>query len=61
MLRSLSWQEKFRRNILGMVSMGFLLVLILMALFAYALAPDDTKNANQMHLAIGSKPPGFKI
>ena len=29
--------------------------------FAYKIAPDNTSNANQMHLSIHSKPPGFKV
>jgi peptide/nickel transport system permease protein len=32
-----------------------------MAIFAYALAPDDSENANQMHLSIHSKQPGFIV
>ena len=31
------------------------------AIFAYALAPDNSSNANQMHLEIHSKKPGFKV
>ncbi|MDG1062892.1 MAG: ABC transporter permease [Flavobacteriaceae bacterium] len=60
MSRPLSWQSKLSQNILGMVSMCFLVLMTLMAILAYVLAPDHTKNANQMHLAIGSKPPGFQ-
>ncbi|GAA0872520.1 hypothetical protein GCM10009117_16670 [Gangjinia marincola] len=33
----------------------------MLALFAYILVPDDSPNANQMHLAINSKKPGFKV
>jgi peptide/nickel transport system permease protein len=36
-------------------------MLILVAVFAYQIAPDSTSNANQMHLSIHSKPPGFKV
>lgn len=32
-----------------------------MAIFAYALAPDNSQNANQMHLSIHSKNPGFTV
>src|SRR5690554_15601 len=32
-----------------------------MAIFAYALAPDNSRNANQMHLSIHSKNPGFTV
>jgi len=33
----------------------------LISVFAYALAPDDSQYANQMHLSIHSKPPGYKV
>ena len=35
--------------------------MIFLALFAYVLAPDNSENANQMHLSIHSKTPGFKV
>lgn len=31
------------------------------AIFAYVLAPDSSKNANTMHLSIHSKPPMFSV
>ena len=31
------------------------------AIFAYVLAPDRSKNANTMHLSIHSKPPMFSV
>lgn len=34
---------------------------MLTAVFAYALAPDNSRNANRMHLSIHSKNPGFKV
>lgn len=34
---------------------------VLIAIFAYALAPDNSQNANQMHLSIHSKNPGFTV
>jgi len=30
-------------------------------LFAYILAPDNSQNANQMHISVHSKLPGFKV
>ncbi len=44
-----------------MVSFCFLILCVLVAIFAYALAPDNSQNANQMHLSIHSKNPGFKV
>lgn len=53
--------QKFKRNFLGVFSFGFLVICILLAIFAYALAPDNSRNANQMHLSIHSKNPGFSV
>lgn len=53
--------RKFKKNLWGMVSFIFLICCILVAIFAYAIAPDDNENANQMHLSIHSKSPGFKV
>ena len=33
----------------------------MLALLAYVIAPDNTRYANQMHLSIHSKPPGFSV
>jgi peptide/nickel transport system permease protein len=53
--------QKFRKNFWGMLSVSFLITCVLIALFAYGLAPDNSENANQMHLSIHSKQPGFKV
>lgn len=44
-----------------MFSLSFLVLCTLVAIFAYAIAPDDSQNANQMHLSIHSKTPGFTV
>ncbi|RDK89090.1 peptide/nickel transport system permease protein [Marinirhabdus gelatinilytica] len=44
-----------------MLSLCFLCICTLVAIFAYALTPDDSENANQMHLSIHSKQPGFSV
>lgn len=53
--------QKFKNNFWGVFSFLFLALCTLIAVFAYALAPDNSQNANQMHLSIHSKPPGFKV
>lgn len=53
--------QKFKRNFWGVFSLFIIVCIGLVAVFAYAFAPDDSKNANQMHLSIHSKPPGFKV
>ena len=37
------------------------MICVLVAVFAYALAPDNSQDANQMHLSIHSKEPGFTV
>ncbi|MEM9679955.1 MAG: ABC transporter permease [Bacteroidota bacterium] len=53
--------QKFKRNFWGVFSFGIIVLIGLISVFAYVLAPDASKNANQMHLSIHSKPPGFKV
>ncbi|OYU82163.1 MAG: peptide transporter [Flavobacterium sp. BFFFF1] len=53
--------RKFRKNFWGVFSFVFILVVLFLALFAYVLAPDDSENANKMHLSIHSKKPGFEV
>jgi len=53
--------QKFKTNLWGVLSLGFIVIVGLLALFAYVVAPDDSQNANQMHISIHSKPPGFSV
>lgn len=53
--------HKFKKNLWGVFSFGFLLLCMLVAAFCYVIAPDDSQNANQMHVSIHSKPPGFEV
>ncbi len=53
--------QKFKKNFWGVLSFYFIVFCAIIAVFAYVLAPDDSQNANQMHLSIHSKPPGFKV
>ncbi len=53
--------QRFKKNFWGVLSFGFIIFCALVAIFAYVLAPDNSQNANQMHLSIHSKPPGFKV
>jgi len=56
----LAWQ-KFKKNSLGVVVATFIIFVTLLAIFAYVLAPNNVANANQMHLAIHTKSPGFEV
>ncbi|WP_031426030.1 ABC transporter permease [Flavimarina sp. Hel_I_48] len=53
--------QKFKKNFWGVFSFIFIVAVGLLAVFAYVLAPDDSQNANQMHLSIHSKKPGFTV
>ena len=43
------------------ISIAYILLLAFLSIFAYFFIPDNSTNANQMHLSIHSKPPGFKV
>jgi peptide/nickel transport system permease protein len=45
---------------MGRFQTGFVLIM-LSFLFCLCSAPDKSENANQMHLSIHSKPPGFQV
>ena len=53
--------RKFKKNFWGVLSFWLIVLIGLMSLFAYVIAPDHTQNANQMHLSIHSKRPGFEV
>lgn len=53
--------QKFKKNLWGVLSLWIIGVVGIVAVFAYVLAPDHSQNANQMHLSINSKKPGFKV
>lgn len=50
---------KILQKPLGKLSLGFIVLTSFCAIFASFLAPDSSENANQMHVAIHSKPPGY--
>ena len=53
--------QKFKNHFWGVFSLLFIIFCGLVAVFAYFLAPDNSRNANKMHLSIHSKPPGFSV
>lgn len=53
--------KKFKKNRSGLFSFCFIVICGIIAVFAYIFAPDDSSNANQMHLEIHSKKPGFTV
>ncbi|MGH1383752.1 ABC transporter permease [Kordia sp.] len=53
--------QKFKKNFWGVLSFSFIVLCAFIVIFAYVFTPDDTRNANQMHLSIHSKKPGFSV
>jgi len=53
--------QKFKKSFWGVFSFCFIVLVGLVSIFAYVFAPDNSQHANQMHLAIHSKKPGFTV
>lgn len=51
--------QKWKPHFWSVISLSIIIFYGIIALFAYMLAPDDSPNANQMHLSIHSKSPGY--
>lgn len=59
---SLSYKavQKFKQSTTGLLSFTYILICGFIAVFCYLISPDNSRNANQMHLEIHSKKPGFQ-
>lgn len=55
----LAWR-KFSRNIPAMFGVGYVMLCILSSIFAYVIAPDNTRYANFQILELAKKAPGSK-
>ena len=53
--------RRFLRNITGMISAVFILLVAFSAIFAYHIAPDPTPGANRQMLELGSLPPASQV
>ncbi|OUR94492.1 peptide transporter [Flavobacteriales bacterium 34_180_T64] len=53
--------QKFKKNLWGVLSFWLIVGIGLISIFAYVIAPDNSQNANQMHLSIHSEKPGFSV
>ena len=53
--------QKFKKSFWGVFSFWFIVAIGFVSIFAYVIAPDNSQYANQMHISIHSKKPGFKI
>ena len=56
----IAWQ-RYRENVTGMISLIFIILCTLVAIFAYYIIPDDTPDANTQILEINTQKPGFEV
>jgi peptide/nickel transport system permease protein len=59
-LSRLAW-VRFRKNRLGMAALAFILLMIAICILGYLITPDNTPFANDQHLEIAAKKPGFTV
>ena len=53
--------QRFKNNVTGVISLVFILLCGLIALFAYFIIPDKTPYANSQILEISTQKPGFEV
>ncbi len=53
--------KKFTKNKVGLFSFYYILICGFIAVFAYALAPDNSPNGQIQHIEINTKQPFFKV
>jgi peptide/nickel transport system permease protein len=56
----IAWR-RFKKNVSGMISLVFIVLCALMAIFAYFIIPDNTPDANTQILEISTQKPGFEV
>lgn len=59
-LSALTWQ-RFKKEWEGMVSLGFILIVVVIALLGYLITPDSTPFCNHQQLEIALRKPGFTV
>lgn len=59
-LSRLAW-ERFRRNKLSLGALIFIVFTVVIAIAGYLVTPDSTPHANEQHLEISMKKPGFEV
>jgi peptide/nickel transport system permease protein len=53
--------SKILKEHLGAIGIFIILIASFLALFAYLIIPDKTRNANAMNLSVANKNPGFEV
>jgi len=59
-LNILAWQ-KFKKDKLSFLALCYILLLFLLGLFASIISPDNSTNANEMHIDLATKKPFKKV
>ena len=59
-LSSLAW-KRFKKDRLAMGSFLFVILATLLATLGYLITPDSTPFANEQHLELAAKKPGYKV
>lgn len=59
-LSALTW-KRFKKEKPAMVSLGFIICTIIIAILGYTITPDATPYCNDQHLEISLQKPGFKV
>ena len=59
-LSALTW-KRFRKQWEGMVSLGFILLVIIISILGYLITPDSTPYCNHQQLEIALRKPGFSV
>ena len=59
-LSELTW-KRFKENKQGVVSLGFIIFVIIIATLGYIITPDQTPYCNNQQLEIALRKPGFEV
>jgi ABC-type dipeptide/oligopeptide/nickel transport system permease subunit len=57
--KDISIFKKLLKKPSGVIAMSIIGITVLLSIFAYIFAPDNTPYANRMIIELGAKPPGF--
>lgn len=59
-LSELTWQ-RFKKERQGMISLGYILLMVIIAVLGYLITPDSTPYCNHQQLEIALQKPGFQV
>lgn len=59
-ISELTWQ-KFKKEKQGMISLGYILLMVVVAVLGYLITPDSTPYCNHQQLEIALQKPGFSV